>query len=91
MGVECGVSENNKCDCCGTEQVKTGEYEMLINGRSVGSVPYYNIDIMTHMHGRKICEDCMDKAMYVDSLFTGRDVSRGGIKYFADGRERESV
>lgn len=83
------MRENDRCDCCGTEQIQTTEYEMLINGKLVGTVPAYNITIMTYFKGKKICEDCMDKHMYIDALFMGRDVARGHIKYFGDGSKRE--
>lgn len=82
---------NDKCDCCGIEQVKIGEYDIFINDKKVGTMPSYNILILTYVKGRQICEDCMDKYMYINSIFTGQDVSSGGIKYFADGREREGV
>ena len=78
-----------KCDCCGTEQVQTGEVEFKIGNKTLTGVPTYNIQIMTSISGRDICEDCMDKYMYIDAIMTGRDVSRGGVRYFGDGRERE--
>jgi hypothetical protein len=85
------MSKNNKCDCCGIEQIKVNEYEMLINGKKVGTVPVYNVEISTFINGRRICEECMDKYEYINAIFTVQNVSRAGIKYFADGREREKL
>lgn len=80
-----------KCSCCGTEKVQIGEFEIKIGDKKIDGIPAYNIQMITYIKGRDICEDCMDKYMYVDTIMTGRNVSRGGIQYFGDGREREQV
>ena len=80
-----------ECSCCGTEKVQIGEFEIKIGDKKIEWVPAYNIQMITYIKGRDICEDCMDKYMYIDAIMTGRNVSRGGTQYFGDGREREQV
>ena len=83
------MGESSKCSCCGTEKVQIGEFEITMGDKRLNGIPAYNIQMITQIKGRNICEDCMDKYMYIDAIMTGRDASRGGVRYFGDGRERD--
>jgi len=83
----------SKCEVCGREQIKTeNEWSCrIVNGisdedKEEFTIPIYNIDIMTHIQGVGICEDCMETYCKIDALQTGRNFSRVGNHYFADGR-----
>ena len=84
------MSDKLKCDCCGVERVKTGELSISIGEKTISGIPTYSVEMITSIQGRHICEDCMDKYMYIDSVLMGVDIYRNRIKYFGDGREREA-
>ena len=75
----------SKCSICNTEAKVIGEYELRI-GSNTSIIPKYNIQILTHVGGKDICNDCMDKYYKIDALYRQRDFSCGGVEYYADGR-----
>lgn len=75
----------SRCDICGTEQKKIGESAVKICEQEL-KVSHYNINIMTHIHGKWICVNCMDTYHKIYAMEMGYNFSCGGKEYYADGR-----
>lgn len=81
----------SKCSICGTEQKQIGNFELTIDGQenSPIKIEKYNIQLLTYLKGKHICEDCMDTYHKIYALFQDIDFSCGGKEYYADGRNLE--
>lgn len=75
----------NKCSICGVKQVETSTCSLEINGESVFNIPLYNIDLLTFIKGKEICNKCMDTYYKIKALKDDIDFSCGKL-YYADGR-----
>ena len=82
---------NKICKCCGAEQIKRSTASITFNNKEMSGVPIYNIQIVTSWKGIDICEECMSRYTYLDSLFSNMNLSRGGIQYYSDGRTPTEV
>jgi len=85
----------NKCGICNREQIQSENewvcrIENVIGDDKEFTVPIYNINIMTHIQGVSICEDCMESYSKIYALEHGVNFSRAGVNYYADGRNLKS-
>lgn len=75
----------SKCSICGTEQKVIGEYKMHI-GDNTTIIPMYNIQLLIHIRGKDVCNECIDTYHKIDAIYRERNFSCNGIDYYADGR-----
>lgn len=81
-----------KCDICKTEQKEIGELTFGFINKDGNTEtldiksPMYNIDLMTFIKGKHICNKCMDTYRKIHALHGDMDFSCGGQKYYSDGR-----
>ena len=79
----------SKCNICGTEQKQIGEGKISCGDKQLGTIPIYNITILTYIKGKNICENCMNTYRKISALMDGWDFSCGGNHFYADGRNLE--
>lgn len=76
-----------KCSICGTEQKQIGNISFGLEGsENKITVEQYNIQLLTYIKNKHICDNCMDTYYKIFSLFHDEDFSVGGNNYYADGR-----
>ncbi len=49
----------NRCNVCGKQQIKIGTWTIIV-GEQESVSPMYNIDLLTFIKGKHICNKCMD-------------------------------
>lgn len=81
-----------RCSICGTEQKEIGTLKWRITNKDGESEkdynvsPCYNINLMTGLKGKEICDNCMDIYRKIYALEHNIDFSCGSNMYYADGR-----
>lgn len=75
----------SKCSICEQEQRIIDNGKVII-GDKIIELPLYNIDLLTFIKGKNICNECMDIYNKIHALENNIDFSCGGTMYFADGR-----
>ena len=78
----------NKCSICGREEKQVGTYKFEIDGQK-SEIPAYNMQLLTLIKGKHICDECMDIYYKIYALMQDEDFSCGGEDYYADGRNLE--
>lgn len=81
----------DRCSICGRRRFKVGEYELTVGDdkESKSKISVYNLELLTHLRGKPVCNYCMDKYHKIQALETGIDFSCGGNQYYCDGRNLE--